>query len=596
MITGYIEGVRNRILEELEAIFEIKTAKYAFLDTAIVDIMLKITKELDREISVLVDRKGKVLEVTVGDSSAVSMPLVELRDNKLSRVRVVHTHPNGNPKLSALDISALIKMKLDSIIAIGASDHPQVVMGFLTVENQKIHVEATTPMELDDAYRFNVLDRITYNERLLQEAEDLEEDEERAVLVGLDSEDSLVELRELAKAADVPVGDVVFQKRATQDNATYVGKGKVQEIGEALQLSRSNMVIVDDELSGSQIRNLEDELGVKVIDRTTLILEIFARRARSREAKLQVELAQLKYRMSRLIGLGTVMSRTGGGIGTRGPGEQKLEIDRRKIRDRVNDLKNELKKVVAIRSVQRESRDQNGIPRVSLVGYTNSGKSTLRNALAEMASKDAIVKNKVLEKDMLFATLDTTTRAIALRDSRVVTVTDTVGFIRKLPHDLVEAFKSTLEEVVYSDLLIHVIDGSVDDCYSQAVTVDQVLEEIGAGEGMRIIAINKVDKGKSYMTEELTKLYGDKYPIIEISAKMGTNLKALIELLSDTLPDDLVTLELLIPYDMQKLAAQIHDKGNVISEEYGEEGTLIQAKLPKKEVHLYEKFRRGGEK
>lgn len=594
MITGNIDGVRKRILEELEEIFEIKTAKTSFLDQGIIDIMLKATKELNREISVLVDRKGKVVEVTIGDSSTVSMPLVDLRDNKLSRVRVVHTHPNGNPNLSALDVSALIKMKLDSIIAIGVSDNPEVVMGFLTVENQKVHVEATKPMFIEDAQRFNILDRIVFNEGLLLDAEDLEEDEERAVLIGLDSEESLVELAELANAADVSVGETVFQNRAAQDNATYVGKGKVSEVRDVLQLSRSNLVIADDELSGAQIRNLEDELGVKVIDRTTLILEIFARRARSKEAKLQVELAQLKYRMSRLIGLGTVMSRTGGGIGTRGPGEQQLEIDRRKIRDRVYDLKNELKKVVAIRNVQRENRNQNEIQKIALVGYTNSGKSTLRNALADLASRDSIIKSKVLEKDMLFATLDTTTRAIALENNRVVTLTDTVGFVRKLPHDLIEAFKSTLEEVIYSDLLVHVIDGSVDDCLAQAIAVDEVLEEIGAGAIDRIIAINKIDKGKSYKTEEVEKLYEGKYPIIEISAKNGTNLMKLLDHMSKALPDNLVEFEALIPYDMQKLISLLHEKGSIISEEYEETGTKIKAKVPQRELHQFNDFILGG--
>jgi GTP-binding protein HflX len=574
VITGNIEGVRKRILEELEAIFDIKTEKYSFVSNEIIEVMTRATEELNREISVLIDRKGKVLEVTIGDSSTVSMPLVDLRDNKLSRVRVVHTHPNGNPNLSALDISALVKMKLDAIIAIGVKEIPEVVMGFLTVQNQKIHVEATKPLTLDEAQRFNIIDRILYNEGLLLEAED--------------SEESLYELKELAKAADVSVGELIFQRRATQDNAYYVGKGKVSEIRDALQLSRSNMVIADDELTGSQIRNLEDELGVKVIDRTTLILEIFAKRARSKEAKLQVELAQLKYRMSRLIGLGTVMSRTGGGIGTRGPGEQKLEIDRRKIRDRVNDLKNELKKIVAIRSIQRENRSQNEIPRISLVGYTNSGKSTLRNALAGMASKDAIVKEKVLEKDMLFATLDTTTRALSLENNRVVTLTDTVGFVRKLPHDLVEAFKSTLEEVIYSDLLVHVIDGSVDDCLKQAIAVDEVLEEIGAGDSKRIIAINKIDKGKSYITEQVEELYKGKYPIIEISAKNGTNLKELMSLFEEVLPDHLLEVEALIPYDQQKLISTIHESGVLLHESYEELGTKIRAKI---QIRDFDKFK-----
>ncbi len=595
MITGNIDGVRKRILEDLEKIFDVKTAKYSYADPEIIVMMIKATKELDREISVLIDRRGKVVEVTVGDSSTVSMPLVELRDNKLSRVRVIHTHPNGNPNLSALDLSALIKMKLDAIVAIGVKEEPEVVMGFLTVAEEKVHVEATKPMDLDMAQRFNVIDRIKFNESMLAQAKDLEEEEERAVLIGLDTLDSLDELKELALAADVTTGDIIFQNRASQDNSFYIGRGKVNEVRDALQLTRSNMVIADDELSGSQIRNLEDELGVKVIDRTTLILEIFAKRARTREAKLQVELAQHKYRMSRLIGLGSTMSRTGGGIGTRGPGEQKLEIDRRKIRDRVHDLKNELKKVEAIREVQMENRMENDTPWITLVGYTNSGKSTLRNALADIASRDELVKTKVLEKNMLFATLDPTTRAISLDDNRVVTITDTVGFIRKLPHDLVESFKSTLEEVTSSNLLIHVIDASVDDCYQQVLAVDKVLEEIKAQDKDMIIVFNKIDQGKSFKTEDILEHYKGKHPVIEISAKNGTNLNLLLKLISDEIPDSNVVIDALIPYDQQKLVAFLHENGQIIHEDYEENGTKIQAKVKKRDLHLFQDYQLEGD-
>lgn len=594
MITGNTEGIRKRILEELEAIHTIKVPKTQFLDRETVEKIVSITEQIQREISVAVDRKGNVVEVAVGDSSSVTLPILEQKEKKLSRVRVIHTHPNGNPRLSALDVSALVKMKLDAIVAIGVKAEPEVVLGFLTLEGNRVHVESTKPLSLEEALAFDVLDRIRFNEGLLVDAEDLEEEEERAVLVGIDSEESLEELRELASAAGVAYGDTVFQQRSTKDNALFVGRGKVSEVAERLQLTRSNLVIIDDELSGSQIRNLEDELGAKVIDRTTLILEIFARRAKTREAKLQVELAQHRYRMSRLIGLGTVMSRTGGGIGTRGPGEQKLEIDRRRIRERVQDLTKELQRVTAIRSTQREHREQNEVQKIALVGYTNSGKSTLRNALAERSSRDSQEIKKVLEKDMLFATLDTTTRAIVLSDNRVVTVTDTVGFIRKLPHDLVESFKSTLEEVVYADLLVHVVDASSDDAFAQTMAVEQVLQEIGAGGKPTIIALNKVDRGISYVTENIRERYGPDSPILEISAKHGRNLDGLMETILEMLPSTMVDIQALIPYSQAKLLSIIHEKGRMISEAYEEEGTLVEASVPVREQHLFAPYLKGG--
>lgn len=596
MVLGNVDGVRKRILEELETVYEMRSPKDQVASQEIIDVIKRLSGETEREISVAIDRRGRVTEVTIGDSSSVSLPLIDIREKKLSGVRIVHTHPNGNPRLSALDISALIKMKLDCIAAVGVTDIPEMVLGFLTIENNRIIAESTPPMSLEDALYFNTLDRIIYNEGLLKQADHVEEPEEKAVLVGIDTEESLEELKELAKACNLPVGDFIIQKRDRPDSAFFVGSGKVREIGERLQLTRSNVVIFDDELTGSQIRNLEEALGVKVIDRTTLILEIFARRAKSKEAKLQVELAQLKYRMSRLIGMGTVMSRMGGGIGTKGPGETKLETDRRKIREKVYDLTKELEHITSIRGVQRESRENNDVQKVSLVGYTNTGKSTLRNAIYEVSSKDSVVKEKVFEADMLFATLDTTTRAIALKDKRIVALTDTVGFVRKLPHDIIEAFKSTLEEVVFSDLLVHVIDVSSDDAFKQAVTVDSVLEEIGAGDKRTIIALNKVDKGISYVAEDIRNYYKDKYEIIEISAKNGFNLDKLVELITEALPKRHVHIEAMLPYAEQKLIANIHEKGTVIREEYKEEGTYMEAEIPSKELYLYEKFLVGGDK
>ncbi|NLP29260.1 MAG: GTPase HflX, partial [Clostridia bacterium] len=307
------------------------------------------------------------------------------------------------------------------------------------------------------------------------------------------------------------------------------------------------------------------------------------RRAKSKEAKIQVELAQLKYRLPRLTGLGTVLSRTGGGIGTRGPGEKKLETDRRHIKEQIYDLKRELEKVQKVREVQREKRNKEKVPRVSLVGYTNAGKSTLRNALCDIAlPKDAMGKEKVLEADMLFATLDTTTRALDLRDNRTITLTDTVGFIRKLPHDLVEAFKSTLEEVIYSDLLIHVVDCSSPEVKDQIEAVENVLEELEAIEIPKIMSLNKMDKVDNSYLEALKKDYlnTEQYlDVIEISARDGINLERLLELISIHLPEKLVQVNYLIPYSDSSIAAYLHRNTNITLQEYRDDGIFIEAKV-----------------
>ena len=596
MIKGNIDGIRDVDIKELETIYDLKTPKYQFISDEILEIINRLTLKINREISVSINRNGDVSEVTLGSSGDVSLPLIEARENRLSKVRVVHTHPNGNPRLSAMDISALVQLRLDSIIAVGSKGkNPKVVMGFLTVQNDKLYVETTKELSMHESYNFDILDKILYNEKIIKSSNIVEDDDEKAVLVGVDSLDSLNELEDLALATEITVTDKVFQNRISEDKAYYVGKGKVSEIRDALQISRSNLVIIDDEISGSQIRNLEDELGAKVIDRTTLILEIFARRAKSKEAKIQVELAQLNYRSTRLTGMGITMSRTGGGIGTRGPGEQKLEVDRRRIRERARDLRKELDAVVNSRKIQRENREESEIPRVSLVGYTNSGKSTLRNTLEEKYPLSSKEVKKSFEKDMLFATLDTTTRGIRIEESRPITITDTVGFIRKLPHDLIEAFKSTLEEVIYSDLLLHVIDASSDDSLEQAMAVDRVLEEIGANNKKSIIVLNKIDKGKSYKTEEIVNMYKNDHKIVEISAKTGINIEELANIIMDVLPNNLIEIKALIPYSEEAIVSYIHDNGIVDKKKYKETGTLINASVKKKDFHMYEKYIIGGE-
>lgn len=580
MIHGNIDGIKDSVLKQLDQVYEIRSQRYEIAALEILDLIKVVTERINRGISVTIDRRGHVTEVTIGDSASVSLPVVDVTERKLSGFRIVHTHPNGLSKLSALDLSATLKMRLDCMAALACNTEiPRITLGFPTVLEGALVAEVTREMTIEEALAFNIDERIKYNQELLQDSKIEHDDTERALLVGIESQDSLEELKELANAADIEVSQLVLQSKEKADTQYYMGSGKLEELSNLAQLTRSNVIIADDELSGTQIKNMEDLTGVKVIDRTTLILEIFSRRARSREAKLQVELAQLKYRMSRLLGLGIVMSRTGGGIGTRGPGETKLETDRRRIRNRHHDLTEELKGITKVRATQRENRYRQELPQIALVGYTNSGKSTLRNALAETSSKDAIKKEKVYEADMLFATLDTTTRAIELPDKRIITVTDTVGFIRKLPHDLVEAFKSTLEEVIYADILIHVVDASSQDAPGQVEAVEQVLEELGAVNKPMILALNKADLGVSAAADLIRAAAPESVPVLEISAKTGLNLDHLLVLVQEQLPQDYNTYELLIPYSMQKLVSLVHQEGNVLEEEFGEDGTRLRAQL-----------------
>lgn len=580
MIYGNIDGVRDVILKQLETIYEIRSQKYEIANVEILELIRAVTERINREVSVTIDRRGHVTEVTIGDSASVSLPVVDTMERKLSGFRIVHTHPNGLSRLSALDLSALLKMKLDCMAAVSCnSEVSKISLGFPTVAEGALVAEITRELSWDEALNFDIAEKVRYNQELLQDSDVTDDETERALLIGIETMDSLIELRELAKAADIEVSDTILQNREKADSQYYLGSGKLEDLANLCQLTRSNVIIADDELSGSQIKNMEDLTGVKVIDRTTLILEIFSRRARSREAKLQIELAQLKYRMTRLLGLGLVMSRTGGGIGTRGPGETKLETDRRRIRSRHHDLTEELKAITRVRATQRENRYRQDLPQVALVGYTNAGKSTLRNALADTSAKDAKKKDKVFEADMLFATLDTTTRAIELPDKRIIALTDTVGFIRKLPHDLVEAFKSTLEEVIYADVLIHVVDASSREADLQAEAVDIVLEELGAVNKPMILALNKVDLGMTMAAEKLRDTMQGTLPVLEISARTGHNLDALLSAIGTLLPQTYHTFELLIPYSDQKQVNLVHEEGNVLAEEFTEEGTLIRAQL-----------------
>ena len=401
----------------------------------------------------------------------------------------------------------------------------------------------------------------------------LEDFKERVILVGVseqdgdDAEDSLAELAELVKTAGASVAGTLIQKRELIHPGTYVGTGKVAEIAELLEHTGATGIVCDDELSPAQLKNLETMLNTKVMDRTLIILDIFAARATTSEGKIQVELAQLKYRLSRLTGLGRSMSRLGGGIGTRGPGEKKLEIDRRLINDRIAQLNRELKEVVKHREIARAKRERNAVPVVAIVGYTNAGKSTLLNHLTDA---------EVLEEDKLFATLDPTTRMLELEGHQQVLLTDTVGFIRKLPHHLIEAFKSTLEEAKYADYMIHVVDASNPQRDKQMYIVYETLDHLGVKNKKILTLFNKIDIRTD--DDPLQDFRADH--VLQISAAENAGLDAVKDVLQEMLREDKIYIERVIPYAQAGVLQLVRNKGELVSEEYVPEGISIRAYVP----------------
>jgi GTPase len=431
---------------------------------------------------------------------------------------------------------------------------------------------------------------------------------ERALVVGVETgrpvwsmDDSLAELTQLASTAGVEVVAEVTQKMDSPNPATLVGKGKLEEIRKLRDTVPYDLLIFDEELSPRQQRNIEEALNVKTLDRTALILDIFARHARTREGRLQVELAQLEYRLPRLTRLWTHLSRqtggTGGaGVGLRGPGETQLESDRRVARERISRLKDDLKEVHTQRELYRQKRRRAGTPVVALVGYTNAGKSTLLNALSDA---------DVLAANVLFATLDPTTRQITLPEGREILLTDTVGFIQRLPTTLVAAFRATLEEIAEADLLVHVLDITHPNAAEQAHTVEEVLKELGLAERPRVVALNKIDKLIGQEREGANGAHANGAPpdadigarlvaemgipadYVPVSAQAGIGLDRLLQRIEDELNHNLLTVRVRIPYNQGDLVADFHRKGTVLGESYDETGTVIEGRLP---ARLREQF------
>ena len=411
---------------------------------------------------------------------------------------------------------------------------------------------------------------------------------QRAILVGVNLDDpnfekSMEELEGLTQACDIVVAGTMTQNLDSLNNATYIGTGKVSEVYSLLKTFDADVVIFNDELSPSQIRNLEEELKCSIMDRTALILEIFARRAKTREAKLQVEVAHLQYMLPRLVGLRQSLEQQTGGVGTtnRGSGEKQLELNRRQIQDRITRLRAELDELVVNRETQRRQRKKAGLPVVSLVGYTNAGKSTIMNAMLEMTSQPQ--DKMVFEKDMLFATLETSVRSIVLPDKKVFLLTDTVGFIDRLPHHLVKAFRSTLEEAVEADIIIHVVDSSDKNYVQQMEVTEKTLADIGVTGIPVIYAMNKVDRLD-------IKPQNSRDGVVCISAKYKTGMDDLISLIRKQLFEDYVHCEMLIPYQNGEVVSYLSQNAHIISTEYEGGGTRLVLELRQMDYNRYKHF------
>lgn len=571
-INGNTEGIRNSLLEQIRDLYQLRMEADTFASFALLSALAGFTGQIGREISVYLARDGRVVDISIGDSGKVSMPNVRLvrNEDRLCGVRCIHTHPNGDGRLSSVDAGTLRSMRLDAMAALGVGPEGQPTSfyaGYLgdmdeAGTRQVLLYGPLRPYKLPQKALMREIyladDRFKSSTKAVEEARP-----ERAILVGLESDapyDTLAELEELAATAGAVVVGRATQRKRDIDNATYIGSGKAEELSLTASALEADLLIFDDELSPVQARNLEAITGVRVIDRTALILDIFARHAQSREGKLQVELAQLKYELPRIFGQGKDLSRQGSGTIARGPGETKLESDKRRIRRRIYELGEELKAVEKQRGLRRERRQKEAVARVALVGYTNAGKSTLLNALTGAG---------VLAEDKLFATLDPVVRQVALPNGSQALLSDTVGFINKLPHELVQAFHSTLEEVRQADLILHVVDVSADYYPTQMQVVEEVLASLGAGDIPCIRVYNKADQAEGPLPQDG----------VAISALKGTGLEGLLVAVEKALGSRYKEISLRIPYDKYEAMALLKREGRILEETHEGAGTLVRAQV-----------------
>lgn len=571
-IHGNTEGIRKTVLDELTTLYDVQLEPGQFMPQDLLQSLCGYSASMNREIAVYITRFGEVADVLIGRADSIDLPDLRLRrgERRLSMVRCVHTHPRATGELSAVDVSALLSMRFDAMCAVGVSEDGRptsVQCAFLDAESEG-HVRRTELISARRLPQEEWLAEIERTDAAYRAANPATRTgRERAVLVGIESEESLDELEELAKTAGAETVLRVLQKRPKPDPVFCVGKGKAEELSLRCQAAQADLVIFDEELSGVMQKNLEETLRLKVVDRTALILDIFAARASTREGKLQVEMAQLRYRSQRLLGQGLVLSRLAGGIGTRGPGESKLEVNRRRIRERLTDLERELEQIERQRGLRRQSREKNGVPIVALVGYTNAGKSTLFNRLT---GADVYVENQ------LFATLDSVSRPIELPHGCKALLVDTVGFIRKLPHELVKAFRATLEEARLADVLVLVLDGADAQMEGRRRTVEEVLDSLGATEAPRVEAVNKCD----LIAPDAQSLPGALY----ISASTGENVEKLLLRVESELEAGAQEVRLLIPFSRYALVSRLHAMGGVLEQRHSEEGVEMRMRMTPQNV------------
>lgn len=586
-VNGDLNNIKAGTIAELEALYELEIPSGQIITREAAEKMLALTEALGREVAIYVNRKGNVQRVSVGDDATVELPDVKQRSNiRLSGIRCIHTHPSSDTRLSGPDISSLKSMRFDCMVAMGRKNGKiYASMGYLsgdTTEEGDYIVHGTKEIPLKELNAIDLVQLVVMINHQLgkKQLKNTDEQPEKAILAGVSFNTrpygwtavaSLAELEGLAETAGAQVVAKIVQNKDKPDNAFFLGRGKVDEIAMLAQNTEADLLIIDDEISPSQQRNLELNTGLRVVDRTALILDIFAQRAQSAAGKLQVELAQLKYNLPRLGGQGLILSRLGGGIGTRGPGETKLEMDRRRIHSRIHELEEKIEKLKQQRQLHRKQRSHSKLASAALVGYTNAGKSTILNALSDA---------EVLAEDKLFATLDPTTRLVNLAENQQILLTDTVGFIQKLPHTLVSAFQATLEETTEADLLIHVVDASEPNYELQIKAVVNVLEEIGAKEKPAIFVFNKADR---LVTDDGTRF--DRLRMLNgregvvISAKNPADLQQLKEKIAESFKQGRVTMKLCIPYADGSMVTRLHDVGRVLSTNYDEKGTIVEVEL-----------------
>lgn len=562
-VSGNTEGLKKNIIQRLEALYEIKSDSSILCDQLILEEICKITFSVNREIAVFISSSGMVEYISVGDFNTTDIQAREIS----RKSKCVHTHPSGSGYPSPVDIDSLRALELLVIASVGLKgDTPaDLYCSYIGIDGKAVtegpfdNTEQTVKVINDASNVPTVVHAVK------------EHGKERVIAAGVTTRDNIAMLDELGELINSAGGQCVLkeeQMRNSFDSTYYMGRGKIEELRYLSAAYNADTIVFDDSLSPSQIRNIEQIIKIKVIDRSNLILDIFAQRAHSIEGKIQVELAQLTYLLPRLIGRGIELSRLGGGIGTRGPGETKLETDRRHIQRRINYLKKEIKNIAERRDLLRENRNRNNLFTVALAGYTNAGKSTLVNKLTD---------SSIMVKDMLFATLDPSARQLTLPDGTEVILVDTVGFVSKLPHELVEAFKSTLEEVTDADLIIHVIDGSSDTMESQKEIVYQILDELGAGRIPIIEAVNKMD-----LVEDRDILHTNSGSRIYMSAITGEGIDFLIQQIEIKAEGERIIRNIDIAHDKGRIISYIHENTDILEKEYGEEFIHFKLHLTKK--------------